>query len=388
MKLGRIDWRSFRLPVAAAFTTAHGALPNREGLLVTLTAEDGGYGVGEASPLRDFGGGTVAEAHAQIEALAPGLLGQEMAPGRPLALRRATGGRPLAAVRCALDSAWCDIIARQQDVLVAALLASAPLGGTGNLTASTVPVNAVIGAADTSTAARDAASATACGFRCVKLKVGMLASPAQEAARVAAVRTAIGSDVALRLDANGAWSVEQAIATIDRCAAYRIDLVEQPVPAGNIEALGHVRRAVGVAVAADESLTDMEALDRLLATGAVDAVVIKPMVVGGPIAARRIAARASAGGLGVMVTTTIDSGVGIAAALHVAASLPPPVLPCGLATGALLVTDLLSQPLGIVNGAMALPDAPGLGVTVDERSLAAWIGPYRGSVTSKGSRGA
>ncbi|KPV47926.1 hypothetical protein SE17_40830, partial [Kouleothrix aurantiaca] len=108
---------------------------------------------------------------------------------------------------------------------------------------------------------------------------------------------------------------------------------------------------------------------------------VKPMMSGGLRRGRAIIALAHAAGVQTLVTTTIDAGVGVAAALRLAATLPPPLLPCGLATGALLTGDLLEQPISLRNGAIPLPVQPGLGVRLDERQLARHAGRWQHGAT-------
>jgi L-alanine-DL-glutamate epimerase-like enolase superfamily enzyme len=150
---------------------------------------------------------------------------------------------------------------------------------------------------------------------------------------------------------------------------YELEFVEQPVSPGNVEDLMHVREAVSTPIAADEDITDFDAVRRVLQLGAAQILVLKPMVVGGLSPARQIIELAQVAGAAVIVTTTIDAGVGVAAALHLAATLPHGSLACGLATGELLVSDLLVHPLAVRDGEMLLPEAPGLGIAVDEAEL-------------------
>jgi L-alanine-DL-glutamate epimerase-like enolase superfamily enzyme len=233
-----------------------------------------------------------------------------------------------------------------------------------------VPVNATIAAESDNDAASEAEAAREAGFRCVKLKVGMARSLDDERRRVAAVRAALGPEIALRLDANGAWDTERAIFAIRALAEFRLELVEQPVASGDLEGMARVRAAVNVPVAADEDVTDLVAAQRLLEANAADCLVVKPMVVGGLRSALEIAETARKAGASAIVTTTIDAGVGTAAALHLAAALPEDGPACGLATGALLAADIVAQPLVVRAGRLPLPERPGLGVELDERALA------------------
>ena len=238
-----------------------------------------------------------------------------------------------------------------------------------------MPVNATVALPDAPSAARAAAQARTLGFPCVKLKVGMASRVEAERERVAAVRSAIGGRLKLRLDANGAWSEQKAIATIRALEPYDLEFVEQPVAFGNMELMRRVRNAVNTPIAADEDVTGPEQAARVLRAGAAQILVIKPMVVGGIRTAREIIERAQSQGASCVVTTSIDTGIGIAAALHLAATLPSPALACGLATGDLLTTDLLALPLPIRGGRMRLPDTPGLGVRPDEKALKRCSGP-------------
>jgi L-alanine-DL-glutamate epimerase-like enolase superfamily enzyme len=123
-------------------------------------------------------------------------------------------------------------------------------------------------------------------------------------------------------------------------------------------------------IAADEAVTGLEAVKALIGAFAADVLIVKPMAVGGVGPARTIVELGTLAALRVVVTTTIDTGIGVAAALHLAATLPRPIPACGLATGSLLAADLLSEPLRVRDGEMILPAGPGLGVALHEGQLA------------------
>jgi o-succinylbenzoate synthase len=248
-------------------------------------------------------------------------------------------------------------MAKEAGITVAELL-------TPNIRRS-VDVNATIGAPSTTDACKVALQARTAGFTCVKLKVGITQDIEEEHERVATVRAALGAQMKVRLDANGAWGVEQAIRTIQALAAYGLEFVEQPVRPGDLESMRRVREAVSTPIAADEDITDLNAAYRALQIGAAQILVLKPMIIGGLRPARRIVEQAQAAGAAVIVTTTLDAGVGAAAALHLAATLPPTNPACGLATGELLASDLLVRPLMVKDGLMQLPEGPGLGIEVD-----------------------
>lgn len=357
MKVTSLSWTTFRLPLLAPFRTATGRVTYREGLLLRLMTDAGIAGLGEASPHPALGVRGVHEAEAALSRLAPGLPGADT---QRLAAEIPDSVPP--ALACALDTAVLDTIARGRGVPLARLL--------NDRARASVPVNATIAADSEAEAASQATTARDAGCRCVKLKVGVTASIEEERARVAAVRAALGPDVKLRLDANATWTVEQAVRTIRSLAEFGLEYVEQPVATGDPRGMARVQTETGVPIAADEDVTGPAAARRLIEAGAVDYLVVKPMVVGGLRAGIEIALAAKNAGLSTIVTTTIDAGVGTAAALHLAAALPEEGPACGLATGSLLAADIVARRLEAREGRIALPDGPGLGIELDERALA------------------
>lgn len=357
MKIAGVTWQWFRLPVRR-FSSAAGALTERIGAIVRLTTDSGIVGIGEAAPLPDRQTDTVAEINDGLKRMANSLPGYELSSAQSLDELPEVS----AAVTCAVETAALDALGRAQGVSVASLLAPA--------IHDSVAVNAVIAEPDARLASEAARAAREAGFTCIKLKVGMAADLDSERARVAAVREALGPELLLRLDANGAWSTDEAVRIIHSLASYQLDLVEQPIAPGDPKGLAAVRSAVSVPIAADEDVTDEAAALRLVEANAVDCLVVKLVVVGGPGAAMRIAEIAKQADISTIITTSIESGVGVVAALHVAAAVPGELLPCGLATGTFLAEDLVVQPIEVEGGCMRIPKNPGLGVELDEAAVA------------------
>ena len=189
---------------------------------------------------------------------------------------------------------------------------------------------------------------TAGGCTTAKVKV---AEPGQhladDEARLEAVRDALGPQGLIRVDANGGWDVEdapRAIATLER-AAGGLEYVEQPC--ANVEDLAEVRRAVDVPIAADESIRRVDDPYRVRDLGAADIAVLKVQPLGGVRACLRIAEDI---GLPVVVSSAVESSVGIAAGVALAAALPDLPHACGLATVQLLADDVALDPLLPVDG--------------------------------------
>ena len=182
------------------------------------------------------------------------------------------------------------------------------------------------------------------------------------------MRAAAGDDMELRLDANGAWSIEDATDRLRAALPFRVAYVEQPV--ASIADMAALRRAVPVPVAADEAVGGAAAAQRLVDAGAADVLVVKPARVGGAVETLRIAAIALDAGIPLVLSTFYETGIGLAAALHLAAALPGGDVAHGIATGALLASDLLARSPLLLAGALILPEAAGLGVELDPNIVA------------------
>jgi O-succinylbenzoate synthase len=183
------------------------------------------------------------------------------------------------------------------------------------------------------------------GYPAVKVKV----RDAAGVALVASVREALGPGVPIRIDANGTWSVDLAIEMIERLARYDLEFVEQPV--ASIDDLARVRRAVDVPIAADECVRTIPDAQALRAAGAADLIVLKQQPLGGVRAALDVY---DAAGLPAVVTSMMETSVGIAAGVALAAALPELPYACGLATLGTLAGDVTGAPLTPVDGAIAV----------------------------------
>jgi o-succinylbenzoate synthase len=210
-----------------------------------------------------------------------------------------------------------------------------------------VPVNVTVPAVD---AERAHALVTASGCRTAKVKVAEPGqTPADDLARVEAVRDALGPAGAIRVDANAAWDVDTAAARIAELDRVGLEYVEQPC--ATVEELALVRRAVDVPVAADESIRRAEDPMRVVRLDAADIAVLKVQPLGGVRACLRIAEQIC---LPIVVSSALESSVGIAAGLALAAALPDLPFACGLATLQLLDGDVTSDPFRVVDGALAV----------------------------------
>lgn len=377
------QWRSYRLPLRSSFTTAHDVLAAREGTIVEIITDEGITGIGEIAPIPAFGNSTLVQAVAPLPAMATQLQSLQLNEALDCISAAIKADAIPAATACGLEIALLDALGKLDGCTVGELLLrssdSMPLPSLDHaLPRSAIAVNAIIGAATVETAITAVRQAVAAGFGCVKLKVGRDTGEAIE--RVAAVREAIGPAVHLRLDANEAWSIEQAREILNGCAGYDIQYVEQPLRADDLAGMYKLRQEVSVSIAVDEALHNLASVRQALSLEAADIFIIKPQLVGGLRTSRQIIREAADRGVQCVVTSSIESGIGLVAALHLAAASPEITLECGLATLHLLADDLLADDLPIHHGSLAVPTAPGLGVRLDRSALERYTLPTGGHV--------
>jgi o-succinylbenzoate synthase len=331
----------YALPLQRPWVAARAVLHERRGALLALTGEDGITGWGDCAPLPSAD--NAAQTFAALTALAQELPGLD--PEAALALDAS-----LPEVRWALETALFDLAARQHGVPFAVHL------GAQNFTGS-VAVNAALGALDAHTAQRAAAALTQ-GYAIAKIKVGV-GRVDDELALLREVNAATAGALRLRLDANRAWGEGDAQRFLNAIASLPIDAVEEPLAQPTLEQLRALQQALPYAIAVDESLPQFGS-DALLAANAVRRLVLKPARIGGIVATRELAARAQAAGMEVVLTSVVDSAVGVTAAAHLAAAVAPD-LAHGLATLDWLAADVAPAPL-LREGRLWLGAAPGLGL--------------------------
>jgi len=221
-----------------------------------------------------------------------------------------------------------------------------------------VPVNVTVPAVDAGTAYRIVATSS-CAT--AKVKVAERGQGlAEDLARLEAVRDALGPSGRLRIDVNGGWTVEDAMSNLRRLVGFGLEYVEQPCATTEELAELRVRLAragVDVLVAADESIRRQGDPERVVELGAADVAVLKVQPLGG---VRRCLELAERLGLPVVVSSALESSVGLAAGVALAAALPDLPYACGLNTATMFTSDVTTEPLVAVHGTI-----PVRAVTVD-----------------------
>ena len=334
---------------------ALGASPVTEGSILRIVDDQGNEGFGYASATPHMGAipGTL---EAELAYFRPHLMGRDADDIEAIgaSLDRAMRGAPQA--KAAIDCALHELLAKRLGVPMCQLF--------GGKMRESLPILRILAIKTPQEMAKQARKLVDEGYRYLKIKVH--GEVDLDVARVAAIRKEVGDDVHLTIDANQAYSTKNAIIAINRMAEYRIDLVEQPVPADDFEGLALVTHTVPVKVEADEAAGSLAEIYQLVTRRAVDAVSLKGPKLGGirnTIAAARICEQ---GGVSYRLGAAVGSRLLAAHALHLACALPGVDYACELGEFARLLDDPF-EGIEVVDGELKLPQGAGSGVR--------WLGP-------------
>jgi muconate cycloisomerase len=204
------------------------------------------------------------------------------------------------------------------------------------------------------------------GFSAFKLKVGLDVDHDDECVRI--MRRVAGPTGQIKLDASGAWTVDEAITNIRRLEKHGLQGVETPTNPRDVAGLARVRRSVGVPIIEHVGKDLGYAVD-LVRQDAVDVFNVATVSAGGIYRAKKLLALAEAAGIACLLGSTVELGVGTAAQLHLAASSAVVTYPSDLIGPAMYVDDYLAEPFRYDHGYLPVPTGPGLGVQVDQGRL-------------------
>ncbi|MQA12707.1 MAG: chloromuconate cycloisomerase [Pseudonocardiaceae bacterium] len=367
LRIDRVETVLLDVPLRRAHRFARVSMDAQPVLLVFIRTGGGVTGVGEGVvPGGPWWGGESVETMQLIieRYVAPLLTGRSVddiaAIQRDVTDVVAANLFAKAAVEVALHDAW----ARCLGVPVHSLL--------GGLARRSVPVTWALG-----TEAAPAVVEEALGkldarlHRSFKLKMGAQ-DPDDDVARICAVAEKLAGVAGVRVDLNARWDRLTSLTRLPRLVDAGVELVEQPVPGAEYEALAEINRALPIPVMADESLrTPADAL-RLARHGAADVFSLKTTKSGGLRATRAIAEVAAAAGIPCHGGTAIESPIGTVASLHLACAAPTVTWGSELFGPLLMREELLTTPLRYADGELHLPDGPGLGVELDPDAVRAF----------------
>jgi muconate cycloisomerase len=264
--------------------------------------------------------------------------------------------------KCAVETALLDAQGKRVGLPVSELL--------GGRVHDRLPVLWVLASGDTDKDIAEAESMIACGRHNVfKLKIGKRAV-ADDVAHVGAIKKALGDRASVRVDINMAWDETTARTGIDMLADVGCDLVEQPIIRHNRAGMARLCARASIPIMADEALTGPASAYDYASHAAADVFAVKIEQSGGLFAARQVQAIADAAGIALYGGTMLEAAIGTVAAAHVFATFPQISFGTELFGPLLLTEEILEEPLAYQDFTLAVPDKPGLGVTLDEDRIA------------------
>ncbi|MGW5019368.1 MULTISPECIES: mandelate racemase/muconate lactonizing enzyme family protein [Streptomyces] len=344
-----------RVPLHTPFSTAVRTVDHVEAVLVEARDEDGRSGWGEATENWRVTGASLAGIEAAVDGpLRAVVLGRDPDATEPLTrdVGRAVQGNQ--AARSAVDCALHDLAAVRLSVPLARLL------GAGTLR---VPTDVTLAAGPAERMRTAAEQRRSEGFDVLKIKLGDPGG--DDLRRLKEIGAAVGPGVRLRIDANQGWTPKQAVRLIGEFeqTGLDIELVEQPVAAGDFDGMAYVTARTGVPVMADESVWSPADALRLIRTRGADLLNIKLAKCGGLRPARQLMALAEAAGVGVVLGSMMETHVGTAATAALAATARPGGLLPDLDAAWWLSRPPVTGGMVYDGAELCLPDAPGLGIT-------------------------
>ncbi|MDP6442728.1 MAG: enolase C-terminal domain-like protein [Pirellulaceae bacterium] len=362
MKISRVESLPVRIPLKPEFhmKSALGQHQVSDYVLIRITTDDGIEGAGEATVMVRWSGETVWGAHALAErVIGPAIIGDDPRDidGALAKMNRIAAKNWF--IKSAIEMALWDIVGKAEGKPVYDLLG-------GPVRSRDIRGRFSMGAYEVERASRRAKELVSWGFTTIKVKVG--GKPADDIARVTAVREAIGPDLELVIDANCGWDADTAIHCIHALEDCRLGLVEQPTTNGDYAALARVRRETNVPVMADDICFDYVDAEELIRNDCCDVISLYPGKNGGIAVSKRIAEFAGRHGVACSIGSNLEWDVATAAMGHLIVAVENMKIetyPGDIYGPVYHETRIVLEPLKIAGPITTISDRPGLGVEVD-----------------------
>ena len=363
MRIKSIEPIAISLPMKKPVKMAGETVSRADNILVRVESDNGVVGWGEAAAAPTMTGETVASMMTAVVHMAPGLLRRaaDDFAGASAAMDAQMYGNTGA--KAAIEIALHDLIGRATGQPLHVML--------GGKRRGRIPLLTIIGSDDAAADLRDAQDRRKAGFAIYKVKVGV-DTPEADAARTRDVCAVLDKDCLISADANQGWNAEQGVRYVRAVGDCGLAFFEQPVPAHDLAGMAQVAAASSVLIGADEGIHSPDDIERHHERKAARGVSLKAIKLGGVQAV--LAAGKLCDRLGMKLNISCKTGetsIASAAAMHVAATVPS--LVWGLTiTSPGLAEDIVTDPLRVEGGHLAVLDRPGLGVEVDERRVRRW----------------
>jgi L-Ala-D/L-Glu epimerase len=363
VKIERIEAIGVAVPLAREFKDAYGNKSVQRSAIVRITANNGAVGLGNFDPAPGYSAESLEDSlHILNTQFAPLLLGLDPTNVHNVRDRIGTSVAGFYDAKAAIEMACVDLAARSSNVPVHAYL--------GGAIKDRLLLNAWIGMLPAGEAAAEALLLQKHGFKSAKIKVGHNVEADRD--RIMAVREAVGPTFNIRIDANASYDLDSSIKLARLMAPFGLQLIEQPIAGDDLAGMAQLKRetnALGLALMADESVLDHPSLIRIIQAGAADLVKLKVTKQGGFISTQRMIATAEAAGMRCVIGHGFGLGTSTIAEIMLAATTS--IVIDGLECVGPLKTadDVIAEKFDLGSGQIALPQGPGLGVTIDECKL-------------------
>jgi L-alanine-DL-glutamate epimerase-like enolase superfamily enzyme len=356
MKIVKIRALKVSMPFRRPFVVWRGVAKTKDHAIVLVETDEGITGIGEASPFLYYAPETQEDVISTIDHyISPLLEGKDPFQIEVIddLFHKTIDGHHFS--KAAVEMALWDIMGKTLGVPLYKLL-----GGKFH---ETVPLVAILQSGEPGEMAREAEDWVSKGFQQFKVKIGF--GPEKDVAKVAAVRRAVGDKITIRVDAEESYDLKGSLAVAHRLRDLDIELFSQPIFRHNYHDMAVLRKSIDVPLLLDESIITPE--DVLLATRLEtgDLINIKVVKSGGILNSKRMAAIAKAAGKDCLVGSMLEMGPGTIFAGHFAISTANVTYASEIVGPLLLTDDILTEPVVINDGALHLPDLPGLGIELD-----------------------
>jgi len=328
-----------------------------EHVICYIDADEGHGGVGSVATIPAFMWETASTIRAAIAFLAPLLVGKDPCNVENVCALMDAAFPGNHSAKAAIDLACHDLLGVSLGRSVGELL--------GGCSRGRIPCTYILGLKDTAETLAEGIDKFRSGYSTLKVKIGRDERGDFEKLRL--LRSELGPDAVIRVDANCAYTYDTAIRVLSRMEKLDLEMIEQPCRPADIKGMARLCRALKTPILADESVMTPEDALRVVCEGAADIINIKVGKVGGIVKAVRIAAIADAASVPIVMSGNLELGHGIAASAHVAASLFGAVYATDIFVGAHKHdSDLIRQDWGEQGMTIRVPDGPGLGVSLRE----------------------
>lgn len=336
-----LSYSPYILKLRSPFITAKGEITEKKGFLITLQDGEGNIGIGDCSPFPFFGSEKFEEAERELERI-------KLSLNLNLSDIKKSIEETLAyfiyypALKHGIEQALLKLICKKRNISLNELL---------NVSSqSPIDVNYAIGFVTPTEAEEKAKQAVKNGFKTIKLKCGRN-NFNFDLDVIAVVREAAGKDIALRIDVNGKWDLEEAAKYFKQLESYGLEYIEQPVL--SFQEFLELKKLTSIPLAADESIRTFEDALLFINNKAADVLVLKPMMIGGIIPTLKIIEEAEKNNIKVVITSSFESAIGKAIAVF-AASVCREKTSHGLAVNDFFEEEFVNDPYPVKNGKIFL----------------------------------